>query len=127
MLKLLKRIFLWWDADCTVGTALYTMRFGKEVGKDDQGSTYYESKEGRRWVIYSGKIEASRIPPEWHAWIHKTVKLPPNQQAPVVQPWEKDHVENPTGGEGAYFPDGSPHAKGARAKATGDYEAWQPE
>lgn len=128
MMKLIKRIFMWWDADCTIGTALYTMLHGKEVGKDEQGNTYYLSKDGkRRWVIYAGRIEASRIPPEWHAWIHKTVDVPPSEKMPERQAWELDHQENQTGAGNAYFPTGSVHAKGERSKATGDYQAWQPE
>jgi NADH:ubiquinone oxidoreductase subunit len=36
--------------------------FGKFVGKDSFGNKYYESKNGKRWVIYSDEIDASKIP-----------------------------------------------------------------
>ena len=30
------------------------------------------NKAGKRWVIYSGEIDASKIPNEWYSWIHFT-------------------------------------------------------
>ena len=129
MMRFIKRIFIWWE-DSTIGTWLFTFRKGEEVGKDDSGNVYYRSKksgpEERRWVIYNGSIEASRVPPEWHCWLHKTVDQPPSLVPPLVQDWEKDHLPNQTGSKGAYFPPGSPISGGEREAATGDYEAWKP-
>ena len=71
MLTLLKKIFIWWNQD-TFGTKLKTIFFGKLVGSDEYGNKYYESKKGRRWVIYNGEVEASKIPNEWYSWIHFT-------------------------------------------------------
>lgn len=126
----LARTFTWWT-DCTVGTALFTWRKGKKVGNDDQGNTYYrdkaDGKAQRRWVIYNGEIEASRVPPEWHAWLHYTVQDPPSEVAPVVRIWEKDHKPNLTGQSGAYFPPGSLASGGKREVSSGDYEAWSPD
>ena len=126
MLGLLKRFFTWWH-DSTYGTALFTWRKGQKVGEDAQGNIYYSEKNGsRRWVIYNGDIEASRIPPEWHAWLHYTIDVPPSVDAPAVKSWEKDHQPNKTGSSGAYLPHGSLQMGGDRAPATGDYEAWRP-
>ena len=61
MLTLIKKIFIWWNQD-TFGTRLKTIFFGKFVGKDEFGNKYYQSKNGKRWVIYSGEIDASKIP-----------------------------------------------------------------
>ena len=68
------KIFTWWDG-ATIGTMLYTARKGEHVGTDAQGNKYYRSKpkEGekeRRWVIYDGNNDASRVPAEWHGWLH---------------------------------------------------------
>ena len=71
MLTLLKKIFTWWNQD-TFGTRLKTIFFGKLVGTDELGNKYYESKHGKRWVIYSDTIDASKIPVEWYSWIHFT-------------------------------------------------------
>ena len=46
--------------------------FGKLVGSDDFGNKYYEGKNGKRWVIYSGEIDATKIPVEWYSWMHFT-------------------------------------------------------
>jgi len=64
----LKRIVTWWNGQ-TLGTQLWTARNGVKVGEDDQGNTYYETRDGkRRWVIYNGEAEASRVAAEWHGW-----------------------------------------------------------
>ncbi|MFN3233349.1 MAG: NADH:ubiquinone oxidoreductase subunit NDUFA12 [Alphaproteobacteria bacterium] len=126
-MSLLKSIFIWWQ-DQTIGTWLYTARHGSLVGEDGEGNKYYEArKTGRRWVIYNGEIEASRVPPEWHRWLHHTCDEPPTEQPPLVKSWEKAHIPNLTGTVAAYVPPGSLNDQRSRSAATGDYEAWQPE
>lgn len=124
MLKFLSSIFTWWHGP-GFGTRLSTWRTGAEVGRDDQGNVYYGSKAGRRWVIYNGPPEASRIPPEWYLWLHKTVDALPSEVTPRV--WEKPWVPNLTGTPAAHAPSGALSVTGKRARATGDYEAWTPE
>jgi NADH:ubiquinone oxidoreductase subunit len=125
-------LFGWWH-NATWGTSLFTWRKGIAVGTDDQGNRYFREKngpknsKGRRWVIYNGDIDASRVPPEWHGWMHHTVDVPPTERPPVVKAWEKPHQPNLTGSALAYAPAGSLSAGGKRARATGDYEAWKPE
>lgn len=124
---MLRRIFTWWHK-ATIGTQLFTWQRGVKVGSDESGNRYYREKAGdRRWVIYHGDIEASQIPPEWHAWLHHTVDIPPSEQAPQVNPWEKPHEPNRTGTPEAYRPPGSLVGAGHRAHATGDYEPWRPD
>ena len=60
MLTLFKKIFTWWNQD-TFGTRLKTIFFGKFVGADEFGNKYYQSKRGKRWVIYSDTISALRF------------------------------------------------------------------
>ncbi|WP_439814445.1 NADH:ubiquinone oxidoreductase subunit NDUFA12 [Zavarzinia sp. CC-PAN008] len=116
----------WWH-DSTLGTALFTRRRGEKVGTDAQGNTYYRERNGaKRWVIYNGDIEASRIPPEWHAWLHRLSDAPPSERPLPVKPWEKDHLPNRTGTDEAWRPPGSLVGEAARPRATGDYEAWTP-
>lgn len=111
----------------TIGTRLMTWWKGEKVGQDAFGNTYYREKGGRRrWVIYRGRPEASKVPPDWHAWLHHTVAEPPAPEPPA-RPWEKPHVPNLTGTPHAYRPLGSLLEGGRRARATGDYEAWRPE
>ena len=67
----IKRIFVWWDNQ-TIGTQLWTWRKGKKVGEDEAGNVYYtNADETRRWVIFNGEVEGSRISPEWHGWLHQ--------------------------------------------------------
>ncbi len=129
---MLKRIFTWWNG-ATMGALFDIGRRAALVGQDEQGNRYYEERraslEGRRrrYVIYKGLAEASRVPPDWHAWIHHTVEEPPTVQPLQRQAWEKPHAPNLTGTIHAYRPKGSLARGGVRAKAAADYEAWSPE
>ena len=76
-------------------------------------------------LLYNGTVEASRVPAEWHGWLHHTFKDPPGGSA-MVKPWEKDHLPNMSGTKGAYYPPGSLARGGVREPATGDYEPWRP-
>ncbi|MDE2182461.1 MAG: NADH:ubiquinone oxidoreductase subunit NDUFA12 [Alphaproteobacteria bacterium] len=124
--KLLFRlIFTWWN-NATPGTLLSTRLHGVRVGTDSFGNRYYQNKEGsRRWVLFKGTVEASRVPADWYSWLRKTVQEPPRSAAPQ-RGWEKQHQPNLTGTEGAYRPAGSLVRGGIRAAATGDYEPWSP-
>lgn len=123
----LKTIFTWWDGP-TFGTWLHTRRHGREVGRDEQGNVYYADKDGRRrWVVYNGPAEATRIPPDWFLWLHRTVDTPPSEKPLPKKPWERPHRANPTGTPEAHAMSGSLNMSGVRPRATGDYEAWVPE
>ncbi len=134
MFKFIKRIFIWWEVS-TLGTQWHTFLHGEKVGSDDEGNLYYRGKKKaplsagmpeRRWVVYNGAIDATRIPAEWHAWLHHTSDLPPSEAPLPAKAFETAHETNKTGSKEAYFPAGSPMAGGKRASATGDYEAWRP-
>jgi NADH:ubiquinone oxidoreductase subunit len=103
MLTLLKKIFIWWNQE-TLGTKLKTFFYGKFVGSDSIGNKYYESKAGKRWVIYGGEIDASKIPGEWYSWIHFTKNRIENNHDLVKYNWQKPHQSNQTGTENAYHP-----------------------
>ena len=120
------QILTWWNGR-TVGTWLYTALHGVPVGEDESGNAYYRSRKGdRRWVIYNGESEASRVPPDWHGWLHHTFPEPPTAAPLAAKPWERPHEENLTGSAAAYRPPGSLHGAARRPPATGDYEAWSP-
>ena len=115
----------------TIGTRLYTWLRGEEVGTDAFGNRYYRNKRAasvrleRRWVLYQGEAEASKVPPQWNAWLHRTTDVIPRGDQPT-QPWQKPHEPNLTGTALAYRPPGHTYMGGHRAKATGDYEPWRP-
>ncbi|RAU21480.1 NADH:ubiquinone oxidoreductase subunit NDUFA12 [Paramagnetospirillum kuznetsovii] len=114
----------------TLGTLLYTWTKGKLVGTDTTGNRYFTERSAakgrrtKRWVLFKGKPEASKIPPEWHAWLHYTSDKPLTDAA--RQSWQKPHEANKTGSPDAYLPPGHDLAGGVRERATGDYEAWRP-
>ncbi len=124
----------------TLGTWIYTWLKGELVGVDSFGNRYYrerhrqplkrgggrDSRE-RRWVIYQGEPDASRVPPLWHAWLHHTIDEVPTDADKPLYPWQKSHQPNLTGTPAAYRPLGSVLKGGPRARATGDYEPWTPE
>jgi len=80
----------------------------------------------RRWVVYNGYAEATRVPPSWHGWLHHTVDVAPTEESYTPREWEKPHVPNMTGSPAAYRPSGSTLASGRRPAATGDYQPWTP-
>ncbi len=96
-------IFTWWNRQ-TFGTFLKTLFFGKYVGKDYFGNKYYQSKDNKRWVIYSKNIEATRITSDWYLWIHHTTNKPPMESDDPKYLWQKKHTENPTGTINSYKP-----------------------
>ena len=129
---MLKRIFTWWNG-ATLGALFDIGRRGVFVGDDEQGNRFYEERrpsiEGRkrRYVIYNGLAEASRVSPDWHGWMHHTLQDPPTVSPLKKQKWEKAHVPNMTGTVRAYRPKGSLARGGVRAPSTADYEAWKPD
>ncbi|MDC3036282.1 NADH-ubiquinone oxidoreductase subunit NDUFA12 family protein [Candidatus Pelagibacter sp.] len=106
MLIIFKKIFTWWNQD-TFGTRLKTIFFGKFVGRDSFGNKYYESKNGKRWVIYSKEIDATKIPVEWYSWIHHTPNRIEKTHEFQKYDWQKPHQSNTTGTETAYHPNKS--------------------
>jgi len=125
MKNFLLQFFTWWNGQ-TLGTRFYTWRKGEKVGEDDTGNCYYQSSEGRRWVIYNGEAEASRIPSGWHGWMHHRTDTPPSDENYVARDWELPHQENFTGSGRAYRPKGSIMSQEKQPEATGEYEAWTP-
>ncbi|MEY2956461.1 MAG: hypothetical protein RLZ26_65 [Pseudomonadota bacterium] len=124
-MSFLARLVTWWNGQ-TLGTQLWTMRNGVLVGTDAQGNRFYRTRDdARRWVIYAGEAEASRIAPDWHGWLHRTWDTPPTERPLPRKAWEKPHQENLTGTPAAYAPPGSIRA-GTPAPRR-DYEAWVPE
>lgn len=129
---MLRKIFLWWN-DATIGALFDIGRRGQFIGDDEYGNRYFEERipslEGRkrRWVTYRGYADASRVPADWHGWLHHTFDDPPTYAPLKARSWEKPHVPNLTGTLWAWRPQGSLAHAGKRAASTSDYEAWQPD
>ena len=121
-----------------IGTLLQTFFCGKEVGHDQFGNRYYTERgkprsssggivKQKRWVMYAGEPEPSKVPPEWHIWLHYTADAPLLDGARKA--WQKPHIANQTGTKEAWMPP-SLRGEDIPAKdscATGVYQAWKPE
>ncbi|CAG9319025.1 unnamed protein product [Blepharisma stoltei] len=101
----------------------------KCVGQDPYGNRYYqdfnaddfnESHNGERWVEFVDRHDmwqkGDRIPPEWHAWLHKMVDEPPTAESTHFYTpfFKKKHRTCPSGTPAEVVPHGhwnNPHAK----------------
>ena len=80
---------------------IYSNFFAKKIGFDDYGNTYYSKSSSssvnnfreRRWVIYNGDVEASKVPQEWNAWLHHSVGNVPDKRSKKPK-WIKKHIIN---------------------------------
>ena len=121
----LSRATTWWNRE-TLGTQLYTWRKGIKVGEDGSGNIFFRDKDDRRrWVIFNGEVEASRVSAEWHGWLHRTWDEPPTEKPLRKKSWEIDHKPNVTGSLNSYKPTGSLNRRDIKERR--DYEAWSPE
>ncbi len=77
------------------------------VGVDEYRNRYYETNHKdylgrkRRVCIYSGIVEASKIPSHWHNWMHYSSNVEVQYKR---QFWMKSHVPNVTGTQYAFQP-----------------------
>lgn len=77
-----------------------SLKLAQFSGQDSYGNCYYESrglfnispKKIKRWVIYKGLAEGSKVPPEWHGWLHYSVDHPPSKERA-----SRSHMPNLTG------------------------------
>ena len=99
------------------------------MGFDEFGNEYFSQKRKapkneRRWVVFKGLAEGSKIPPGWYGWIHKTRDLPPSEATKKLS-WQQSHLPNLTGTKHAYM---RPEYKESNKRKVPlkAYEAWTP-
>ena len=118
---MIKQIFTWWNSQ-TFGTFLYTIFFGKLVGKDELGNKYYKNRKDKRWVIYKGEINASKITSDWFSWMHHITNNVPSKINSNKYSWQKPHKDNKTGTPESY----RPNKILKKSKNFKKYETWKP-
>ena len=129
---MLDKIFTWWSG-WTVGTLFDVKRRSDFIGEDDYGNRYFQDRKAsyegrhRRYVIYKGIAEPSKVPADWHGWLHYTFDQPPTERPFERKSFEIDHTPNLTGTIYAYRPKGSLSRDGERREADSDYQAWSPD
>ena len=121
----LKSIFTWWEG-ATLGTAIFSRRHGTKVGEDPLGNLYFEGK-GRRWVMYEGSNDVSRVPPDWYAWLTRQIDDVPDKALPPAPKFLREPTPNLTGTPAAYRPSGALEKGARRQRSSGDYQAWSPD
>lgn len=130
--KVLKKIFTWWNG-ATIGALFDVGRRAQKVGEDEYGNRYFEEPkptvEGRkrRYVLYNGYAEPSRVPVDWHGWLHYTFDEPPTIEPFKLKSWEKPHRPNLTGTLFAWRPKGSITRISENKNSQTGYEPWKPE
>jgi len=122
----------WWK-NATVGARFDIGRRAVLIGEDEWGNKFFEEKKPslenrkRRYVIYNGPAEASRVSADWHGWLHHTFDKPPTEDPLPKNDYETAHQPNLTGTLLAYKPKGSLARNDERSKSSSDYEAWTPD
>lgn len=106
---------------------ILTVLSSTKVGEDQYGNSYYISRfskgylnNKRRYVVYNGIPEATKLVPMWHAWLHYLIDEPPVTEK--QHKWQQDPLPNLTGTKQAY----SPTSNGERPEVSADYTPWFP-
>ncbi|MBV8939624.1 MAG: NADH:ubiquinone oxidoreductase subunit NDUFA12 [Alphaproteobacteria bacterium] len=116
----------------TLTTRLFTLFNGRFIGEDPFGNRYYcgrrllKGRREKRWVIYHGRAEPSKVTPEWHGWLHHTVDIPPTSKPRKRYFWQKPPQANLSGTAQAYLPPGHLRRGGRHAPTMSEYQPWQP-
>jgi NADH:ubiquinone oxidoreductase subunit len=118
----------------------FFIRFtSQHMGTDSHGNEYYARTEKsfrggmrqRRFIVYNGFQEASKIDAAWHGWLHHATDLIPGSADDTrsLKSWDKPHQENTTGTTDCYLPTGHAFQQSSAEseKIKKPYEAWKPE
>ncbi|RYE05715.1 MAG: hypothetical protein EOP33_00370 [Rickettsiaceae bacterium] len=106
---------------------LFIPFFNKKVGHDKYGNIYYQSsnkanvKFVKRYVLYNGSCEPSKVSPMWHAWLRHAL-----DEVPVDilnYSWQQDYLPNLTGTMYSYNPQINNNLRNAKVLG---YNNWQP-
>lgn len=68
---------------------LYTHFLGQKVGTDAFGNQYFQHKHPKntkKWVVYNGINDPSKIPVNWYMWLHSNIKDEPKENLSSWQP-----------------------------------------
>ena len=118
-----REIFTWWHNQ-TIGTRIWSFLNGYQVGKDKFGNLYMHNKnDSKRWVLYTGEVDSTKIPPEWNGCLRFTSNEIPTTEKRYK--WEKEHLKNQTGTKNSYYPSASVF-RNPRSKKRAEYEQWSP-
>lgn len=93
-----------------------------KVGDDEFANQYY-IRNNKRFVVYKGLCEPSKVPMHWHRWLHYSCDEIPNSESFANKySWQKTHLPNLTGTKSAHS-----LYKTNTKKTNSSYESWQPQ
>ena len=93
--------------------------FATRIGIDEFGNEYFINRKGKRFVVYNGIAEPSKVPAEWHGWLHYSTNVAPVNIKTHKFSWQKIHLPNLSGTKYAYRPENSTAKKSL-------YQSWKP-
>ncbi|GAB4165484.1 MAG: NADH:ubiquinone oxidoreductase subunit NDUFA12 [Rickettsiaceae bacterium] len=105
---------------------LWVKLFCSNVGSDQFGNHYYIGKSkdylgrNKRYVVYNGIDDGSKVPPMWHAWLHYLSNEIPQKIEEKQYKWQREHLPNLSGTNYAYKP---AESKCTKVKT---YSSWAP-
>lgn len=103
-------------------TKFLIKKTSKKVGSDEFGNCYYQHKKNnKRFVIYNGIAESSKVPAKWHGWLHYTNDDVPSNDGTKKYSWQKIHIPNLTGTLNAHDP-----KKRESSQTSTNYQSWKP-
>jgi NADH:ubiquinone oxidoreductase subunit len=113
----------WHAQPMSILEMLHARLTARKIGQDRFGNTYYEARKTlpvynrkRRYVVTAHGQDPTKVPAEWHAWLHHTTDAPLDEAARL--PWQKEHQPNLTGTAGAWRPKGHDYS-GGQGRVTG--------
>ncbi len=131
-MSIFKELFIWWSGN-TISTRFSMWKAKAQyVGEDELKNRYFRAAElykgqgERRWVIYHGDAEGSKVPAGWNGWLHHTVDVPPSEEDYQAKAWMLPHLPNQTGTAQAYRPAGSSLSANAGEAQKPEYQPWTP-
>lgn len=81
---------------------IYLKLFATKVGEDEYGNQFFELKRtdylGRkkRYCLYKGYVEASKISPEWHPFMHYQIAAKDVKTTYKQYKWQKPAIPDTT-------------------------------
>ena len=108
-------------------TKLYSIFFGKKVGIDSFGNSYFTTKNNasKRWVLYKNKVDPTAISVEWQLWLNSNAVDVPIQSNNDFS-WQKSRLPNQTGSIKAYHPRDEKYNKSSKEEDSIKNKIWSP-
>lgn len=112
---------------------------GKFVGEDEYGNKYYETNQRdylnrkKRYCLFNGRVEATKIPPEWHCFMHYQIPKESVILDTKQYKWQKRFLPDLTLSSIKYLPKNHPLYSNQNSlyntKSSGNpfkFKAWSP-